>query len=137
MDDTNHLEMDEEDSNISDRDSDNEGYEYVYTPGDDDDPHDDNIPEKYRLDESTLQRLKQNDPSITDIKVYLHGRDGFFSGVDWKENGDCISNNTHLKRLQISRTSHIMDSHIFLEMKDKTYPLDSNSSKLLLVHKKK
>jgi len=58
-----------------------------------------------RLDNIILQRLKQNDPSITGIEVALHydsDKNCFFNSIDWKEDGDCIANNTQLKKLHIS-----------------------------------
>jgi len=57
------------------------------------------------LDETTLQILKQN-KSITHLSVKLNRYDSdeepFFNSVDWKEEGDCISNNTQLKTIEIS-----------------------------------
>ena len=50
-----------------------------------------------------LQRLKQNDPSILGLHIPLrydeNGDYLFINNIDWKKDGDCISNNTHLKRL--------------------------------------
>ena len=99
MEDINHqgdVEMDiNGDNNMSDNDSNDDGY--VYTPGD--------HSIKYtRLNNNLFQGLKQNDPYITDIEVALHSiftGDCFFNSIDWKVDGYCIANNTHIKRLRI------------------------------------
>ena len=97
MEDTNHQGNDDnadnsgdiavESSETAEEDSD-DGYE------DNDWPHYDN------LYEETFQKIKQNDPSITNLSVWLDGK-CFFNSIDWKEDGCCIANNTHLKRLQL------------------------------------
>jgi len=50
-----------------------------------------------------LQRLKQNDPSVLGLHIPLrydeNGEYLFINNIDWKRDGDCISNNTRLKRL--------------------------------------
>jgi len=59
--------------------------------------------------QNILQRLKHNDPAITHLYIDLnchyhyHGQDGecFFNSIDWKVDGGCITNNTHLKKLLI------------------------------------
>jgi len=64
----------------------------------------DNILYTFKLDKKTLNNLKQNDPSVTDFTLGLHSsgdREPFFNSIDWKVNGDCIANNTHMKRLRI------------------------------------
>ena len=55
------------------------------------------------LDKNVLQRLKQNDPTITIVSINLNYNNNkyLFSSIDWKEDGDCIANNTHLKMLQV------------------------------------
>ena len=57
-------------------------------------------------DRSILQKLKQNDESITGLSVDsvedYHG-ECFFNSVNWKEDGCCIARNTQLKRLDIHR----------------------------------
>ena len=61
------------------------------------------------LDSKVLQRLKQNDPTITHLNVALNcGDDGecFFNDIDWEKDGDCIANNIHLKRITINRKSY-------------------------------
>ena len=60
-------------------------------------------------DETYLQRLKQNDPSLTAISIdYFDADDSYFKSINWKENGCCISDNTHLKELSIhnSHSTH-------------------------------
>jgi len=58
-----------------------------------------------QLDNNILQRLKQNDSSINSVCIYLKCEEDiiepFFNSVDWKKDGDCISDNTKLKKLQI------------------------------------
>ena len=59
-----------------------------------------------RLDRHIFQKLKQNDESITGLRVaFVNDDDGecFFNSVNWKEDGDCIAKNTQLKRLSIER----------------------------------
>jgi len=54
---------------------------------------------------STLQKLKQNDPTVTQIDgVGLNDQNtkNFFDSIDWKEDGKCISDNQHLKKVHIS-----------------------------------
>jgi len=59
------------------------------------------------LDSDTFERLKRNDPSMIDLRVDLDCDDDakyvtyFFNKIDWKADGDCIANNTHLKRMRI------------------------------------
>ena len=56
-------------------------------------------------DETYLQRLKQNDPSLTAISIdYFDADDSYFKSINWKENGCCISDNTHLKELSIDNS---------------------------------
>lgn len=79
--------------------------------------HDDIIEEEYNSDEeyeqrrplslrSTLQKLKQNDPSVTQLEINLNLPDDdetqFFDSIDWEEDGHCISDNEHLKKVNIS-----------------------------------
>jgi len=54
-------------------------------------------------DENVLQRLKRNDPSIIAIEIGLNCFSGesFFNSIDWKKDSECISTNTHLKKLRI------------------------------------
>ena len=51
--------------------------------------------DEVELNNSVLQRLKQNDPNI--INLYIRGIDS----VDWEKDGDCIASNTHIKRLHL------------------------------------
>ena len=49
-----------------------------------------------------FQRLKQNDPSVTNVYIplnYCFYNKYPFINIDWKEDGDCISNNTQLKEI--------------------------------------
>jgi len=58
------------------------------------------------LDEKVLQRLKQRDPTISHLRVDF-GCDNdskyIFNSIDWEEDGYCIADNNHLKKLTISR----------------------------------
>jgi len=65
----------------------------------------------YVLDENHLQKLKENDPSITglDIELNCNGGECFFNSIDWKEYDGCISDNTHLKRLLINSVGTCLD----------------------------
>jgi len=59
-----------------------------------------------RLDRRIFQKLKQNDESITGLRVaFVNDDDGecFFNSVNWKEDGDYIAKNTQLKRLILER----------------------------------
>jgi len=58
-----------------------------------------------RLDNNILQGLNQNDLGVTNLSVSLS--DEYFNTIDWKEEGDCIANNTQLKKLRISFNSSI------------------------------
>jgi len=54
------------------------------------------------LEEHTVEQLKQNDPSVTNLDIMnLHANDCIFYTMNWKEDGNCISNNTHLKKVYI------------------------------------
>ena len=62
---------------------------------------------RYDLDKNTFEELKKNNPAITNLRIWLNCNDTehvtyFFNKIDWKEDGNCISNNTHLKKIQIS-----------------------------------
>jgi len=52
----------------------------------------------------TIEKLKENSPSITglDIELSRNVSKCFFNSFDWKKDGYCVSNNTHLKRLLIN-----------------------------------
>ena len=65
----------------------------------------------YLLDENHLQKLKENDPSITglDIELNCNGDECFFNGINWKEYDGCICNNTHLKKLLINSVGTCLD----------------------------
>ena len=71
----------------------------------DDDEEEEYKPYYIKLDKDTYERLKKNDPNITDLEVPLSEyNDGkaFFYSIDWKVDGDCISSNNQLKTLRIS-----------------------------------
>ena len=55
------------------------------------------------FNEDIFEMLKQDDPAITHVDIHLNCNDGyFFNSVDWKVDGDCIANNTHLKKIVLS-----------------------------------
>ena len=56
----------------------------------------------YKLNKNIFQQLKNNAPTITVVRIDLQDDGCFFNSIDWKEDGDCISNNTHLKMLRIN-----------------------------------
>jgi len=70
---------------------------------DSDDEDDENKYSYITLDKKVLQRLPN--PSVTAVKIsfeIMHDDgESYFKDFDWKEDGDCIANNTHLKRLKI------------------------------------
>ena len=57
------------------------------------------------FNESTLPKLKGNDPTITGLRIQLDCDDDsgkcFLNSIDWKKDGDCISNNTQLKSIEV------------------------------------
>ena len=56
--------------------------------------------------EKVLQRLKQRDPTISHLRVDFGCDDNgeyIFNSIDWEKDGHCIADNTHLKKLTISR----------------------------------
>ena len=73
---------------------------------DSDDDYDNDILEdwSYLLDDDILQRLKQNDPSITALDLHYDAIEdgGFINGVDWQEEGEFFASNTNLKSLFIN-----------------------------------
>ena len=60
----------------------------------------------FELENETLQRLKENDPDVTHLNIRLchYKQDGecFFDSINWKEDGDCIANNTQLKKITMT-----------------------------------
>lgn len=52
----------------------------------------------------TYQRLKQKDPTLSHLWISLKPDEikYFFDNIDWKEVGDCISDNEHLKKLFVA-----------------------------------
>ena len=72
--------------------------------------------DKYvEIDEKTFQKLKKNDPAITHLYIQLFGGDNFeefhFNDIDWIKDGDCIANNTHLKRLILDYQGNYLGSY--------------------------
>ena len=57
----------------------------------------------HELYKDTFERLKKNDPAVAILSIDLNCNNdkSFFNNIDWKSDGDCISNNTHIKRLVI------------------------------------
>lgn len=53
------------------------------------------------LDKSTYQRLKKNDPTVTHLLIQLD-ENYLFNNINWKEDGDCISANSHLQMLKFN-----------------------------------
>ena len=96
MDGSNNQEDDPMDSDIEEDSDDDEDNKHHFYYG--------------RLTKDTLQRLKQNDPSFTDLLINLHrggdhrkqGECSIVNIIDWKKDGDCIVNNTKLKKLHIT-----------------------------------
>ena len=78
------------------------------------------------LDENTFERLKTNNPSVTHLRMFL-SNDWFFKSIDWKEDGDCISDNIHLKKLHMYYNKDSPNN--VLVNKDRQQP----ASRLLLV----
>lgn len=73
-----------------------------------DDDNDEDVERYIRpiaLDNKVLQRLKQHDPTLTHLSVKF-GCDNtgeyIFNSIDWEEDGYCIANNKHLKKLIIT-----------------------------------
>jgi len=58
------------------------------------------------LNKNTLQKLKSNNPAVCtlaiDLNKYYLQEEPFFYSIDWKENGNCISDNTQLKKLRLN-----------------------------------
>ena len=67
----------------------------------DDEDEYDTLDENYK---NTLQKLKNNNPAVSTLSIDLnkwYDEEPFFNSIDWKENGNCISDNTQLKKLLI------------------------------------
>lgn len=82
-----------------------ENSEVIVEDSDDEDEDYYNYPTEHNLDKNIFQRLKQNDPSVTNLSLSLNCDDDgkyYFNSIDWKEDGDCIANNTHIKKIHIS-----------------------------------
>ena len=95
MEDVNHqdnnIEMNNNDTNNEDN------FEII----DENEGYDEDV--VFEFNKDIFQRLKQNDPSVTNVHILLNcdacGKCHF--NIDWEENGDVISDNIHLKRLNI------------------------------------
>lgn len=61
------------------------------------------------LDKKTFQKLKRNDPTITNLCITFDIRnydECFFNSIDWKEDGDSLlANNKQLKKLSFNNVS--------------------------------
>jgi len=66
----------------------------------------------FEFNKNTFERLKKNDPAINSLYVQLgrsyndKGEYSFFNSINWKEDGDCIVNNTHIKALRLAYHHH-------------------------------
>ena len=59
---------------------------------------------KHKLSKEILQRLKENDPSITHLRVQLdcnNTGEYVFNDIDWIKDGDCIINNSQLEMIEV------------------------------------
>jgi len=70
-----------------------------------------NYDQVYKLDNETLQRLKEHDPRVTHLSISLDvDRDSnacFFNSIDWEMDGDCIANNKHLYSIRMSQSGTV------------------------------
>ena len=68
----------------------------------DSDIEDDEL-EVHELDKDIFERLEKNDPAVAILSIDLNCNNdkSFFNSIDWKVDGGCIANNTHIKRLNI------------------------------------
>jgi len=61
------------------------------------------------LDKKTFQKLKRNDPTITNLCITFDIRnydECFFNSIDWKVDGNCLlANNTQLKKLSFNNAT--------------------------------
>ena len=95
-----------EDTNHQDDNAENGGdiaEEVVEDSDDEDEDYSNRL--QHTLDGNVLQRLKKNDPAVSDLYITLHCDDNgdcFFNSINWKLDGNCISNNTQLKRIHIT-----------------------------------
>jgi len=65
---------------------------------------DEDMKKDERLDKNTYLRLKQNDPTVTHLLILLD--ENYFNNVNWKEDGDFISANSHLQMLKFNASMH-------------------------------
>ena len=65
----------------------------------------------YKLDNETLQRLKEHDPRVTHLSISLNvDRDSnacLFNSIDWEMDGDCIANNNHINAIRMSQAGTV------------------------------
>jgi len=63
---------------------------------------DDDLGTEVELYEEEFERLKKHDPTIANLVITLNCYDDWgFNKIDWKKDGNCISDNIHLKKLTI------------------------------------
>ena len=101
MEDTNHRDNAENGGDIADENS-----EVTVEDSYDEDECYYNYPTP-RIDKNIFERLKQNDPSVIDLDINVQY---YFNCINWKEDGDCIANNTHLKRIHITADAEMVQS---------------------------
>ena len=60
----------------------------------------------HELNKDIFERLKKNDPAVAILWIDLNCNNdkSFFDNIDWKADGDCIANNTKLKKLNTGRS---------------------------------
>ena len=64
----------------------------------------------YKLDNETLQRLKEHDPRVTHLSISLEVDSNnacFFNSIDWEMDGDCIANNKHLNAIDMYQSGEV------------------------------
>jgi len=95
-----------EDTNHQDDEAENGGdiaEEVVEDSDDEDEDYSNRL--QHTLDGNVLQRLKQNDPAVSDLYIQLNCDDNgeyYFNSINWKDDGNVISNNKQLKRIHIT-----------------------------------
>jgi len=95
MDGLNQQENDGGGNIVEDNSSDIEEY---------DDSDSENEDYGYEFAEDTLQKLRKNNPAVSTLSVDLNrynNEEPYFNSIDWKVDGNCISDNTQLKKLHI------------------------------------
>jgi len=64
----------------------------------------------YKLDNETLQRLKEHDPRVTHLSISLEVDSNnacFFNSIDWEMDGDGIAKNKHLNAISMSKYGEV------------------------------